>query len=116
MVISDFIKAVMEKDHEALAACFDKRGRLIDYCPSLANRQDTFLYGQNSITMYFHNRFKFNGFTMHDPRITSDHTADFFADYGGTLVHAVAEIELYSGDSSSSLDERLIKEIVIRPA
>ena len=115
MVISDFIKAMMDKDHEALAACFDPRGRLIDYCPSLADKQDTFLYGQNSINMYFHNRFKFNGFTMHDPRIMSDRTANFFVDYSGVLVHAVAEIEMYN-DNNLSLDDRLIKEIVIRPA
>ena len=114
MVINDFINAMMNKDHEALAACFVDDSRFIDYCPSLAGKQDTFLYGPNAINMYFHNRFMFNGFTMHDPRITSDRTANFFVDYSGTLVHALAEIGTYS--EGASLDDRLIKELVIRPA
>ena len=114
MVINDFISAMMNKDHEALAACFVENCRFIDYCPSLAHKQDTFLYGPNAINMYFHNRFMFNGFTMQDPRITSDRTANFFVNYSGTLVHAVAAIEAYS--DSSSLEDTLIKELVIRPA
>ncbi len=115
MVISDFINAMMTKDHEALAACFEDRCRFFDYCPSLANRQNTFLFGRNAIDMYFHNKFMFNGFTMHDPRILSDRTANFFVDYNGTLVHAQAEIQNYSSNSTS-LDDSLIKEMVIRPA
>ena len=115
MVINDFITAMMNKDHAALASCFVEDCRFIDYCPSLAGRQNTFLYGPNAIEMYFHNRFMFNGFTMLDPRITSDRTANFFVNYNGTLVHAIASIENYGG-TYMSLDTSLIKELVIRPA
>ena len=115
MVINDFIDAMMAKDHEALERCFSEHCTFVDYCPSMADRQNTFLYGPHSINMYFHNRFMFNGFTMLDPRITSDRTANFYVNYGGQLVHATAEIVNY-GNPEMGLSESLIKDLVIRPA
>ena len=115
MVINEFIDAMMSKDHVALAKCFSEHCTFVDYCPSMADRQNTFLYGPNSINMYFHNRFMFNGFTMLDPRITSDRTADFYVDYNGRMVHAVAEIARY-GDSGLGVSDSRIKDLVIRPA
>lgn len=115
MVINDFIDAMMRKDHEALANCFSEHCTFVDYCPSIAERQNTFLYGPNSINMYFHNRFMFNGFTMLDPRITDDSSADFIVNYGGRLVHAVAEIATF-GCSETDSSEKRIKDLVIRPA
>lgn len=115
MVIDEFIDAMMNKDHVALENCFSEHCTFVDYCPSLADRQDTFLYGPHSINMYFHNRFMFNGFTMRDPRITNERTVDFFVNYGGRLVHAVAEIVNYdSNEVEPSM--RRIKDLVIRPA
>lgn len=115
MVINEFIDAMMSKDHNALENCFSEHCTFVDYCPSLADRQDTFLYGPHSINMYFHNRFMFNGFTMRDPRIMNDRTADFFVNYGGRLVHAVAEIVNFADDELDPSKSR-IKDLVIRPA
>ena len=41
MVINDLVTAMQNKDHEALAACFEEDCRLFDYCPSVAGRQNT---------------------------------------------------------------------------
>lgn len=115
MVINEFIDAMMNKDHEALADCFSEHCTFVDYCPSMADRQNTFLYGPNSINMYFHNRFMFNGFTMLDPRIIDHSSANFFVNYGGRLVHAVAEIVTF-GSAEDNPAEKRIKDLVIRPA
>lgn len=115
MVIDDFIDAMMKKDHEALAKCFSEHCTFVDYCPSIADRQNTFLYGPNSVNMYFHNRFMFNGFTMLDPRVMSETSANFVVDYSGRLVHAVAEIAHF-GAAEDDPSIKLIKDLVIRPA
>ena len=90
MVINDFVSAMQSKDHEALAACFAEECRLFDYCPSVVKRQNSFLFGRNAIEMYY-------------------------ADYNGTIIHALAQIENCT-DGSCSLDDSLIRELVIRPA
>ena len=74
MVINDFVTAMQGKDHKGLAACFTEDCRLVDYCPSMVKRQNTFLYGRNAIEMSFHNKFMFGGFTMRDPRIVNERT------------------------------------------
>ena len=93
MVINDFVTAMQGKDHKGLAACFTEDSRLVDYCPSMVKRQNTFLYGRNAIEMSFHNKFMFGGFTMRDPRIVNERTVNFYADYNGTIIHALAQIE-----------------------
>ncbi|OUO87550.1 hypothetical protein B5F40_13510 [Gordonibacter sp. An230] len=115
MVINDFVAAMQNKDHKALAACFTEDCRLVDYCPSMVKRQNTFLYGRNAIEMSFHNKFMFGGFAMRDPRIANERTVNFYADYNGTVIHALAQIE-NCNDGVCSLDDSLIKELVIRPA
>lgn len=115
MVINDFVSAMQNKDHQALAACFTQGCYLIDYCPSMAQRQNSFVYGRNAIEMFFHNKFMFNGFGMLDAHIINERTVNFYADYNGTIVHALAQIENCS-DGSCSLDDSLIRELVIRPA
>ena len=115
MVINEFVDAMTAKDHDALERCFSEHCTFTDYCPSMAERQNTFLYGPHSINMYFHNRFMFNGFTMLDPRITSDRTVDFVADYNGRLIHATAEIVNY-GNPELGLEKSRIKDLIIRPA
>ena len=119
MVINDFVSAMQSKDHEALAACFAEECRLFDYCPSVVN---TYLYsilskrfGRNAIEMYYHNKFMFGGFGMLDPRVVNERTVNFYADYNGTIIHALAQIENCT-DGSCSLDDSLIRELVIRPA
>ena len=115
MVINDFVAAMQAKDHRALAACFAEECRLVDYCPSQVKRPNAFLYGRNAIEMFYHNKFMFGGFTMHDPRVVNERTVNFYADYNGTIIHALAQIE-NCNDGVCSLDDSLIKELVIRPA
>ena len=80
MVINDFVAAMQAKDHRALAACFAEECRLVDYCPSQVKRPNAFLYGRNAIEMFYHNKFMFGGFTMHDPRVVNERTVNFYAD------------------------------------
>lgn len=115
MVINDFVAAMQAKDHRALAACFTEECRFVDYCPSLVKGQNTFLHGRNAIEMFFHNKFTFGGFSMQDPRITNERTVNFYANYQGAIIHALAQIENCT-DGSCSLDDSLIQELVIRPA
>lgn len=115
MVINDFVAAMQAKDHRALAACFTEECRLVDYCPSLVKRQNAFLYGRNSIEMFFHNKFVFGGFAMRGPRVTNERTVNFYADYNGAIIHALAQIENCS-DGACNLNDSLIQELVIRPA
>lgn len=115
MVINDFVDAMLAKDHKALAACFTEECRFVDYCPSMGERANSFLHGRNAIEMFFHNRFVFGGFTMLDPRIVNERTVNFYADYNGTKIHALAQIE-NCNDISCSLDDSVIRELVIRPA
>lgn len=115
MVINDFVTAMQNKDHEALAACFADGCRLFDYCPSVAGRSNSFLYGRNAIEMFYHNKFTFGGFGMLDPRIVDERTVNFYSNYNGTIIHALAQIE-NCNDGMCTLDNSLIKELVIRPA
>lgn len=52
---------------------------------------------------------------MLDPRVVNERTVNFYADYNGTIIHALAQIENCT-DGSCSLDDSLIRELVIRPA
>lgn len=115
MVINDFVAAMQAKDHEALSACFAQECRLFDYCPSLAARPNSFLYGRNAIEMFYHNKFAFGGFSMQDPRVINEHTVNFYANYNGTIIHALAQIENCT-EESCAIDDTLIQELVIRPA
>lgn len=115
MVINDFVTAMQNKDYQALAACFTEDCRFFDYCPSVVKRENSFLYGRNAVDMFFHNRFTFGGYTMLDPRIVNERTVNFYADYHGTIIHALAQIE-NCNDGACSLDDSLIQELVIRPA
>lgn len=115
MIINDFVDAMLAKDHEALAACFTEECRLVDYCPSLVMRESAFLYGRNAIEMFLHNKFTFGGFGMLDPRIINEHTVNFYANYNGTMIHALAQIE-NCNDGVCNLNDSRIQELVIRPA
>ena len=115
MVINDFVTAMQGKDHKGLAACFTEDSRLVDYCPSMVKPPNMNLFGRNAIEMYYHNKFMFGGFGMLDPRVVNERTVNFYADYNGTIIHALAQIENCT-DGSCSLDDSLIRELVIRPA
>lgn len=112
MNINDFVEGMMNKDHEKLASCFGRFCRYIDYCPSMADRENVFLYGANAIEMYYHNKFMFNGFTMHDPHVVDERTVNFYVDYNGIMVQAIAEIGGYVDEDG----ETKINELIIRPS
>ncbi|MBW3088484.1 hypothetical protein KIH77_07035 [Bifidobacterium sp. 82T24] len=109
MIIDDYIKALQNKDYEALSACFAERSRMFDYCPSLVGRENTFLFGDKAIDMYFHNQFVIGGFSVEDPHVVNSRTVNFYANYAGTIIHALAQIENVD-------DSGKIQELVIRPA
>ena len=99
----------------ALSQCFTEECRLFDYCPSLVGRESAFIYGKRAIDMYYHNAFVLGGFSIMDPRVVDDRTVNFYANYRGTVIHALAQIENCT-DGVCSLDNSLIQELVIRPA
>ena len=110
MIIADFIKAMTNKDYRALSQCFSDNCRLFDYCPSSIGKDNSFIYGPRAVDMFYHNRFVLHSLTIHDPMIVDERTVNYYANYGGPLVHVVANIESYDPKTG------LIKEMVIRPA
>ena len=102
MMIKNFIDAMAAKDYAALSQCFCDQSRMFDYCPSVR--------GARAIDMFYHNKFFLGGFAVYDPEIVDERTANFYASYGGGILHAVATIEAYDKKTG------LIKELVIRPA
>ena len=114
MTIEKFVDAMTSRDYVALAACFDRFSRFIDYCPSMTGRQDVHLYCANASEMYFHNKFMFRGFAMKSPEIIDANTVKFFADSNGIVVQAKADIDAFA--EAGPEGERLIRELVIRPA
>ena len=115
MIVNEFVAALQNKYHVALSQCFTEECRLFDYCPSLVGRESAFIYGKRAIDMYYHNAFVLGGFSIMDPRVVDDRTVNFYANYRGTVIHALAQIENCT-DGVCSLDNSLIQELVIRPA
>ena len=110
MIINDFIAALQNKDHKALAECFVEGSRLFDYCPSLVGKSNSFVYGRRAIDMFFHNQFVLGGFSILDPHMVNSRTVNFYANYRGTIIHALAQIENVNDEAG------LIQELLIRPA
>lgn len=109
MIIDDYIKALQDKDYEALGACFAEQSRMFDYCPSLVGKENIFLYGNKAIDMFFHNQFVMGGFSVSDPHMVNSRTVNFYANYAGVIIHALAQIESVDDDGK-------IQELVVRPA
>lgn len=110
MIIADFIKAVEAKDYVGTSKCFSDNCRLFDYCPASTGKDNSFIYGPRAVDMFYHNKFVLCGLSIQDPMIVDERTVNFYASYGGLIVHVVANIESYDPKSG------LIKEMVIRPA
>ncbi len=110
MIIADFVRAMENQDHRALSRCFSDACRLIDYCPSSIGKENSFIYGPRAVDMFYHNRFVLDRLAIHDPFIVDERTVNYYANYGGPLVHVVANIDAYDPQTG------LIKEMVIRPA
>lgn len=110
MIIADFVRAMENKDHRALSQCFSDHCRLIDYCPSSIGKENSFIYGPRAVDMFYHNRFVLRSLSIHDPIIVDERTVNYYANYGGPLVHVMATIDSYDPKTG------LIKDMVIRPA
>lgn len=110
MMIKNFIDAMVNKDHVALSQCFCDQSRMFDYCPSGRGLSNYFVYGSRAIDMFYHNKFFLGGYAIYDPEIVDERTVNFYASYGGAILHAVASIEAYDKKTG------LIKELIIRPA
>ena len=110
MIIADYVRAMESKDYKALSECFSDSCRLFDYCPAGAGKDNSFIYGRRAIDMFYHNKFILGGLSIHDPQIVDERTVNYYANYGGVIMHVVANIESYDPRSG------FIKEMVIRPA
>jgi hypothetical protein len=110
MIIADYAHAMENKDYVALSNCFADYCRLFDYCPGGMGRENFYIYGRKAVDMFYHNKFILGGLSVMDPVIVDERTVNFYVNYGGAIVHALASIEAYDPKSG------LIKEMVIRPA
>lgn len=110
MMIVDYSRAMVNKDYVALSDCFAEQCRLFDYCPAGVGKENFYIYGSKSVDMFYHNKFVLGGLTIVDPVIVDERTVNFYCNYGGIIIHAVASIEAYDPKSG------LIREMVIRPA
>ena len=110
MMIHDFVTALTSKDFVRLSKCFSEDCRLVDYGPACVGKENSFIYGQNAVNMFYHNKFVLGSHAVQSPLINSERSVNFYTDYGNnSIAHVVATIETY--DASSGL----IKEMVIRP-
>ena len=110
MIVNEFVTALQNKDHVALSRCFTEECRLFDYCPASTGQDNSFIYGPRAVDMFYHNKFILGGLSIQDPMIVDERTVNYYASYGGPIVHVIATIESYDPKSG------LIKEMVIRPA
>ena len=110
MIIADFINAMQAKDYKGMSRCFSDGCRLFDYCPLRIKNENYYIYGRWAVEMFYHNKFVLGGLSVLDPRIVDERTVNYYASYGGPIVHVIATIESYDPKSG------LIKEMVIRPA
>ena len=109
-MIQKVIDAMQAGDYVALSECFAPNGRLFDYCPAATGQDNSFIYGPRAVDMFYHNKFVLGGLSIQDPMIVDERTVNYYASYGGPIVHVVANIESYDPKSG------LIREMVIRPA
>ena len=108
-MIEKVMKALTEKDYIALAKCFSENCMYFDYCPSLNDMPNSFIYGNDCMEMYFQLKFVTGEFEVAEPLVENENRASFFGAYNGPYIYARLEIEEY--DSSG-----LIKKAVVHPA
>jgi len=108
-MIQKLMKALEGMDYKGLAACFSEKCRYFDYCPSLYGNENYFVYGSDSVEMFFRNRFVNGYLVVASARVESAVSASFFASYSGPFVYARAEIEEFG-------ENGLIKKLLVHPA
>lgn len=100
----------MQKDYQALSGASPTTPACSITAPPVIGKENSFIYGPRAVDMFYHNRFVLHSLAIHDPMIVDERTVNYYANYGGPLVHVVANIESYDPKSG------LIREMVIRPA
>jgi hypothetical protein len=108
-MIEKVIKALTEKDCETLAKCFSENCTYVDYCPSLNDMPNSFIYGNACVEMFFKMKFMSGELEVAEPVIESENRATFFEAVNGPYIYAGLSIEEY--DSTG-----LIKKAVVHPA
>ena len=108
-MIERVINALTEKDYEALSECFSENCMYFDYCPSLNDMPNSFIYGNACMAMFFKLKFLSGEFEVAEPLIENKNCASFFGAYNGPYIYARLNIEEY--DNSG-----LIKKAVVHPA
>jgi len=108
-MIEKMIKALEEKNPEALAECFSENCSFADYCPALDGAPCSHIYGKPAVEMYFKLKFLSDELEIKEPIIEDEKHATFFETCGGPYIYAGLDI--------TELDEAgLIKKAVVRPA
>ena len=107
-MIEKIIKAMIEKNYEALALCFSENCVFYDYCPSLNGRENSYVYGKAGLEIHFRLQFVTGALLVAEPVIEDENSATFFGAYGGPYLYARLYIEEY--DSSG-----FVKKAVVHP-
>ncbi len=108
-MIKNIMRALTEKDSVSLAKCFSENCMYFDYCPSLNDIPNSYVYGNACMEMFFKTRFVSGEFEVAEPLIENQNCASFFGAYGGPYIYARLNIEEY--DSYG-----LVKKAVVHPA
>ena len=103
------MKALTEKDYDALSSCFSENCVYFDYCPSMNGRANSYIYGSACVNMHFRHLFVTEQLEVAEPFIECDNSASYFGAYGGPYVYARLNIEEYDS-------EGLIEKAVAHPA
>ena len=116
MVINDFVAAMQSKDHKGPRGVLHRglpprgllplHGEAAEHVPVRAQRHRDVRSTTSSCS---------EASPCATRAIVNERTVNFYADYNGTIIHALAQIE-NCNDGVCSLDDSLIKELVIRPA
>jgi hypothetical protein len=111
LMIQKLMKALEGMDYKGLAACFSEKCRYFDYCPSLYGKENYFVYGSDSVEMFFRNRFVNGYLVVASTRVESDKSASFFASYGCSVPFVYARAEIKEFDENG-----LIRKLLVHPA
>jgi len=108
-MIEKVMKALTAKDYKALEECFSENCMYFDYCPSLNDKPNSFIYGNACMEMFFKEMFISEDYEVAEPLIENENRATFFGAYFGPYIYARLNIEEYD-------DSGLIKKAVVHPA
>lgn len=106
--IEKYIKALIEKDFKALGDLFTSDGHYCDYCPNGTPQHEYHLYGKETISMFFQNKFMFRKYSILSPIILNNRQAEFIASFEGFYIMAIVNLQQISADGH-------IRRLTVRP-